>query len=100
MLTPALIAEHQLPPHEPKSQDSRTPAFIERYGVACVEVDALPPDVLADVVETAIRTCVEDPAHWAAEEERDEYERLLMEDNIRRYGPALDTLALAGTEEP
>ena len=50
---------------EPKKKDKRTPAFVARYGVACVEADALPPDVLAQVVEDHVMATVRDPNAWA-----------------------------------
>jgi hypothetical protein len=52
-LTQALIVAHRLPARPPKEGDKRTPGFVERYGAECVEVDALPPDVLVDIVERA-----------------------------------------------
>jgi hypothetical protein len=98
-LTQELIVVHQLPPHEPKKKDSRTPAFVARYGVACVEVDALPPTVLVEVVENAIKGCVEDREAWNDAQAQDAYERSLLQYYAKHAGPRLDDLADSAPEE-
>jgi hypothetical protein len=40
------IERHSLPPNRTKSTDSRTAAFVAKYGDISVELDALPSDVL------------------------------------------------------
>lgn len=45
-LTLDQIHEHELPPAIPKTSDTRTPAFVEKYGDVSVELDSLPVDVL------------------------------------------------------
>jgi hypothetical protein len=40
------IERYSLPPDFTKTTDSRSPAFVERYGDVAVELDALPRDVL------------------------------------------------------
>lgn len=48
------IERYDLPPAMAKRTDSRTPAFIAKYGDVSVELDALPPAVLGERVETAV----------------------------------------------
>jgi hypothetical protein len=43
----------------PKPKDNRTPWYIENYGNECWELDALPPNVLGDLVTTAIEGAID-----------------------------------------
>lgn len=49
------IARHKLPPMPTKPSDSRAPAFIAEHGDVAVELDALPPPVLRERLEGAVR---------------------------------------------
>jgi hypothetical protein len=49
------IEKHNLPPDFTKASDTRSKAFIEKHGDIAVELDALPPAVLRQRVEAAIR---------------------------------------------
>jgi hypothetical protein len=53
-LTLEQVKQYNLVPNPVKKKDSRARAFIEKYGESSWEVDALPPDVLHQVVEDAI----------------------------------------------
>ena len=48
------VQQYRLPPNPAKQTDSRYAAYVAKYGPACWEVDALPPDVLQDMVRAAI----------------------------------------------
>lgn len=49
------IKDYELLPSPVKPTDPRTPAYVERYGFEDVyELDALPPDVIAEKLEEAI----------------------------------------------
>jgi len=48
------IDEYNLPPLLVKDSDSRTKKFVRQHGKNCVELDALPPDVLRDRLREAI----------------------------------------------
>ena len=56
-LLPEQIEQHDLPssPDAVKLGDTRAKKFIEQYGSQAVELDALPPEVLMDILENAIR---------------------------------------------
>ena len=86
-------ARHQLPPHEPKHKDKRTAGFIERYGVACVEVDALPPTVLVQVVEDAIYDAMEDADAWNQEQDQQQYDLQALRRYARQDGQHVDAEA-------
>lgn len=49
-LTKEQIEEYQLPPQPAKSSDSRYADFVQSHGDMAVEIDALEPDVLKDLV--------------------------------------------------
>lgn len=53
-LTPQQIAEYKLPSDPGKESDPNHKRFVATYGDNVVELDALPPDVLCDLVELAI----------------------------------------------
>ncbi len=53
-LTREDITRYNLPPDFTKTTDSRAAAFIAKHGDICVELDALPPDVLRDRVIEAV----------------------------------------------
>jgi len=63
-LNPDQIAAYALPTRSGKWTDSRHARFAAAYGDACVELDALPPDVLTGLVEDGITAFV-DRAAWA-----------------------------------
>jgi hypothetical protein len=49
------VHRYNLPPAFAKKTDTRTAAFIDKYGDMAVELDALPPDVL----QTSLKNEVE-----------------------------------------
>lgn len=49
------IEKYDLPPNPAKYTDSRTPSFVARHGDNCVELDALPPDILAGIIENEVK---------------------------------------------
>ncbi len=54
-LTPDQVEEHRLPPQPGKATDSRADGFVARHGrLVQVELDALPPEVLRGLYESAI----------------------------------------------
>lgn len=53
-LTRAQIDEHELPPQPAKSSDSRYEDFVKKHGDIAVELDALPPEELRDMVRDAV----------------------------------------------
>lgn len=53
-LTEEQILEYNLPPVPAKKSDSRTANFISEHGDQAVELDAIEPDVLQDLIRDAI----------------------------------------------
>ncbi len=73
-LHPAQIRHWTLPTRPGKTSDSRHSAFAARYGDASVELDALPPNVLTELVRRAIWNMIDDDA-WERAEEVEALER-------------------------
>jgi len=53
------IATFNLPPLRIKASDSRARGFKAKFGSECVELDALPPDVLRDRVKGAVESLID-----------------------------------------
>lgn len=64
-LEPRQILDLHLPTRPSKKGDSRYAGFVERYGDASVELDAMPPNILQDLVEACILENINVPA-WNA----------------------------------
>ncbi len=72
-ITPLQVARYNPPANPAKMTDSRAAAFVERYGSSSYEVDALPPDVLTEIINAAVLNYVDDAAlqEVLAQERRD-----------------------------
>ena len=81
------IEEHDLPPQLGKASDPRAATFAAAHGeLVQVEADALPPDVLRDVLTEAVDEFYD----------RDEYEAVVereaeMRERLSELVAALDT---------
>lgn len=53
-VTQGQIASYTLPTRPTKTTDTRARAFVAQYGTNSVELDALPPDALRELVRKAI----------------------------------------------
>jgi hypothetical protein len=62
-LTPELVVEHDLPPIPTKASDSRSFGFRHTHGDAAVELDALPPEILEELVRDAVEEWFDEAAH-------------------------------------
>jgi hypothetical protein len=73
------VEQYEPPPNPAKITDSRAANYIEIHGDESWELDALEPDVLANLVRKSIEA-IRDQDLWdAAVEEEDEHRRLLTE---------------------
>jgi len=52
-ITPDQVAQYGPPPNPAKMSDSRAARFVEEHGYDSYEVDALPPDVLTQIINDA-----------------------------------------------
>ena len=53
------VQQYNPPPNPTKMSDSRAGGYVEKFGDECWEVDALPPNVLADLVREAFEGLVD-----------------------------------------
>ena len=53
-LTRMQVRKYKLPPMIPKKSDPRTSGFVEKYGEMAVELDALHPKVLRELIRKSI----------------------------------------------
>jgi hypothetical protein len=87
-ITMAQVGKYNPPPNPAKMSDSRARAYVEKYGQVSWEVDALPPDVLAQIVRDALEDVVDRDAMKRVEEQeardktrlRKAVEELMQED--------------------
>ena len=68
----------------PKPKDTRSQWYIENYGRQCWELDALPPEVLGDLVTTAIESRV-DMDLVREEQEREDAELPPILNHVERW---------------
>lgn len=54
------VREYGLPPNPAKVTDSRAKEYIAQYGRESWELDAIPPQVLSDLLETHIKEYIDD----------------------------------------
>lgn len=59
-LTMEQIEEHEPPPNPAKMSDPRAGAYVAEHGNESWEVDALPPNVLGDIIRAAFEETVDD----------------------------------------
>lgn len=71
------VEQYNPPPNPTKLSDSRAEGYIAEFGGECWELDALEPQVIADLARAAI-VAVRDEVRWfeAEDEERAQKERL------------------------
>lgn len=76
-LTMAQIKKHQPPPNPAKTTDSRFERYAAKHGDESWEVDALPPEVLSDLIRNAFSSLVDmKMMDEVKEREEDDKERL------------------------
>jgi hypothetical protein len=71
------IARYNLPPDFTKATDTRSAAFVARYGDVAVELDALPADVLRERIRDEVRNGIDlEALERTRADERADRERL------------------------
>jgi hypothetical protein len=84
------IAEYDLPPLRIKSTDTRSANFRNQFGEECVELDALPPDVLRDRIKSAIESLI-DRELWDRAVAVEEAELSSIQETVARWNRSLKT---------
>lgn len=72
------------PPNPTKMTDSRTTGYIDDFGCECWELDALEPCIITKLIESKIRSVMDDEIYEAAEM-REITERRKMRDFVSKY---------------
>lgn len=83
-LTMEQIQERKPPPNPAKEKDSRFAEYRRRFGTKSWELDALPPDYLAELVSNEIRTHVDVDA-WKARLKHVEGVRSKLADTAKKF---------------
>jgi hypothetical protein len=89
------IARYKLLPLRVKRADTRSKAFIRKFGKECVEVDALKPSILRARLEAAIKSAIHDQAAWARAKRIEKAEK----ETTRRIQESLDDHVAGVIEE-
>jgi len=77
-LTMDQVNQYNPPPNPAKVTDPRAEAYIEKFGNSSWEVDALPPEVLSEIIRDAIGEVVDtDAMDTVIEQEEADKEQLL-----------------------
>lgn len=76
-LTMDQVQEHDPPPNPAKLTDSRANAYIEKYGDESWELDALPPDYMANLIREAVES-YQDPDKWEEAMQREASHKELL----------------------
>jgi hypothetical protein len=68
---------YRLPPNTAKENGSCRQAYVEEFGTECWELDALPPDIIDDLVSDAIESIV-DKVAWEAAKAKETSQREIL----------------------
>jgi hypothetical protein len=68
------VITYDPPPNPAKLTDSRAGAYVEEHGGSSWELDALPPDVLVNLLNSKIDEVI-DQDQWNAVNETEQYDR-------------------------
>lgn len=93
------VEEHKPPPNPAKESDSRSTAYIARFGESSWELDALDPSVLDELLRTKITALIELDT-WDAAQKTEKKKRALLEDAADRWGTVEKFLARPKRKNP
>jgi hypothetical protein len=85
------VERYQPPPNVAKEADSRFAAYVKKYGRACWELDALAPNVIADLIRAEVEALI-DPEAWSEAAAREAESRALMNDLTENWALVENTL--------
>lgn len=85
------IEEHTPPPNPTKMTDSRAEAYVDEFGAECWELDALEPDLIADLIRNALNERI-DLKRWRRDAKTEETARKQLGDTSSRWPEVVDFL--------
>lgn len=97
-LSMAQVKKYELPPNPTKLTDSRAKSYIDKYGKNCWELDALPPDVLHELIVTNILNYLDRPKYEKIEA-KELGESSQMYEVIDRYDQVSDFVEYFSSEQ-
>lgn len=71
------VDHYNPPPNPAKMTDSRAEEYVLEHGHSSWELDALEPRVIADLIDTEIRSIVDEDLWWETSQEQDERRKVL-----------------------
>lgn len=77
------VSEHNLVPNPTKVADPRSPSYESQYGVGCWELDALEPNELVRLAQSAVESEIDDLGAWEEVKERDQKARDKLEPKLQ-----------------
>ena len=95
-LTWEQIEKYDPPAQAVKKGDSRTAAYVKKYGTLCYELDALDPEVLGDLVRREVKSLI-NGASWSMAGDEEDKGRAGFAQLSAQYTDSL--LCLAAREE-
>jgi len=95
-LTWAQVQQYNPPPNPAKATDSRYESYLSAYGAECWELDALEPQVIADLIRDGVQG-VRDDARWYDALARQGVESALLEEAADRW---LDVASFLNNGQP
>lgn len=79
------VRQYDPPPNPAKYTDARYAKYVERFGRECWELDALPPDVLVNLIRGTIAG-YRDADKWKAQVKREKLDREFLKQTAKRWG--------------
>ena len=81
-LTYDQVSRYGLIPNPVKQADRRSTGYVSQYGDQCWELDAIEPNELITLCQTAVDSLIEDRDAWLAIIEKDKSERQALIDQL------------------
>lgn len=78
------VRTYNPPPNPAKFTDARFASYVERFGRECWELDALPPDVLARLIQSEI-LALRDEEAWQASVEAEKADKTALKQTSQRW---------------
>lgn len=81
------VSQYNPPPNPAKVKDSRAKDYIYKYGNLSWELDALEPSVIVDLIQTEIKSCIDEELWASTDQEQKE-----MKEKLKRIHSRWDQI--------
>lgn len=89
-LTKDQIDEYELPPQPAKRSDARYEDFVAKHGDMAVELDALDPELLEDMIEESINEYWDEDYYYNEVKPKEEEEKEWINEKVQEMKKAVD----------